>query len=147
MTKEEFDAIRARVLTTYFNNGGFNGCFIDVTNLLAEVERLTAELHCMKSRPVEAEFSRLDTMWQQLVRERDDAVHELRRLKAERDALIRWRDGWLAVDEMCVSEGIAAAFRRGVAAMRMAAARYLYSMALTDDAEAVRALPDPEDKP
>jgi hypothetical protein len=50
--------------------------------LTAEVEQLTAELCRMKSRPCETEFSHLDVMWQQLVRERDKAVFEVQRLRA-----------------------------------------------------------------
>jgi len=104
VTREQLDAIRARVLTTYFNNGGFNGCFIDVTNLLAEVERLTAD-------PLPA------AAW----------MREVER----------------------------AAFSRGVAAMREAAAKRCEVSPFFDKvttvgleyADAVRALPDPEDKP
>lgn len=79
--------------------------------LQLKVERLTAEIHRMKSRPVEAEFSRLDTMWQQLAKERDEAVHELRRLTADPLPAAAW-----------VREVERAAFARGVAAMRNAAA-------------------------
>ena len=41
MTKEQLDAIRARVAKMYYNSGEFD--FIDVTNLLAAVERLMNE--------------------------------------------------------------------------------------------------------
>lgn len=40
------------------------------------------ELKHMKERPVEVENARLDTMWQQLVRERDEAVQALQKLKS-----------------------------------------------------------------
>ena len=41
MTKDQLDAIRARVAKMYYNSGEFD--FIDVTNLFAEVERLMKE--------------------------------------------------------------------------------------------------------
>jgi hypothetical protein len=126
--------------------------------LLAEVERLTAELHRMKSRPVEAEFSRLDTMWQQLVRERDEAAHELSRLKGVRSEVntVKLNDafteGTLKAGE-AMRPLVAAAFSRGVAAMREAAARRCEISPIHGEktttarkyADAVRALPDPED--
>ena len=162
MTREQLDAIRARAAE-------LGTCMTETTLLLAEVERLTAEveakvaqnvalvgmngrlqleverltaeLHRMKSRPVEAEFSRLDTMWQQLVRERDEAVHELRRLTADPLPAAAW-----------VREVEQAAFARGVAAMREAAASELDRLLTARRATAIwvgpdelRALPDPED--
>ena len=134
--------------------------------LLAEVERLTAELHRMKSRPVEAEFSRLDTMWQQLVRERDEAVHELSRLKGVRSEVNTaklndaFTEGTLKAGE-AMRPLVAAAFSRGVAAMRAAAAKECWTTSdeladvpdmeseqgtLQNVAYRIRALPDPEDK-
>jgi len=48
----------------------------------AELKAVKAELARMKARPVEVEYARLDAMWQQLVRERDEAVHALSELRA-----------------------------------------------------------------
>jgi len=76
MTKEQLDTIRA------LHAQGYGIFGTDLRALLDEVEQLTAELCRMKSRPCETEFSHLDVMWQQLVRERDKAVFEVQRLRA-----------------------------------------------------------------
>jgi hypothetical protein len=149
MTREQLDAIRARVDEAANRNWSMEAkVLVDARALLAEVERLTAELHRMKSRPVEAEFSRLDTMWQQLVRERDEAVHELSRLKGVRSEVNTaklndaFTEGTLKAGE-AMRPLVAAAFARGVAAMREAAAQSLSFHSYAD--EIIRALPDPED--
>ena len=49
-----------------------------------ELESVKTVLARMKARPVEAEYARLDAMWQQLVRERDEAVHALSELRPPR---------------------------------------------------------------
>jgi hypothetical protein len=54
-----------------------------------------AEVARMKTRPVEAEYARLDSMWQSLVVERDEAKREVMRLRAENSGS-NLRKGWLA---------------------------------------------------
>ena len=48
-----------------------------------ERDALKAELGRMKSRPCESEFSRLDGMWQDLVKERDALTARVRELEAQ----------------------------------------------------------------
>jgi len=50
--------------------------------MVKRADEAEAALKAMKERPVETEFARLDGMWQQLVRERDEAQRELRRVQA-----------------------------------------------------------------
>lgn len=140
-----------------------DACFIaaapnDIAVLLAEVERLTGELHRMKSRPVEAEFSRLDTMWQQLVRERDEAL-----AKAEQTRLAAYEDkSEFGAARAKMRERESDAFSRGAEAMRNQVLGVIepYAQAPVDCdhaagrawladrlAEHVRALPVPEVTP
>lgn len=51
--------------------------------ILLRDDEARAEIKRMKTRPAEAEYSRLDAMWQQLVRERDAAVRERDEARAE----------------------------------------------------------------
>ena len=48
-----------------------------------ERDKALVELKRMKERPAEAEYARLDTMWQQLVQERDQAMQLLREAHKE----------------------------------------------------------------
>jgi len=48
-----------------------------------ERDKALVELKRMKERPAEAEYARLDTMWQQLVQERDQAMRLLREAHKE----------------------------------------------------------------
>ena len=60
-----------------------------------ERDALKAELGRMKSRPCESEFSRLDGMWQDLVKERDELRTELQ----------SWRDGGLTEEILRRNDG------------------------------------------
>ena len=51
--------------------------------VLLERDELRAELVRMKARPCESEFSRLDGMWQGLVKERDALKAEVAELEAQ----------------------------------------------------------------
>ncbi len=48
-----------------------------------ERDKALVELKRMKERPAEAEYARLDTMWQQLVQERDHAMQLLQEAHKE----------------------------------------------------------------
>ena len=52
-----------------------------------EIADLRAEVKRLKARPAEAEIGRLDVMWQELVRERNEARAGIERLRAEKEAL------------------------------------------------------------
>lgn len=123
----------------------------EVERLKVEVERLTAELD-MEDGNLQVAVQRLTTevvaktkQNVALIGQNGRLQQEVERLTAERDELIRWREGWLAVDEMCESVAIAAAFKRGVAAMREAAVDACRPEH-PDAVRRLRALPDPEDK-
>lgn len=175
MTRDQLDAIRARVeaatpgpwepssdtltwihveahgLTvaecrTYLNRqhtdaqNDANAAFIakareDVPALLAEVERLTAEIKDAESDAELAE-TQLDEIVE-LVGEGGDGSafgsveSMLADFKEREETLVKQRD---------------AAFKRGVAAMREAAAVWVADFCSFSKADRIRALPDPEDK-
>ena len=137
MTREQLDAIRARVAKMYYDSGEFD--FIDVTNLFAEVERLR-DAHAMAVQ-VSGELCELCGWAMKFPGEkcRCELLAEVERLTAERDT----------------------AFARGVAAMREAVVKSVTCHFPTINAggncglctfcdaaldKRIRALPDPEDK-
>lgn len=61
-----------------------------VRHVIEQRGEASSELARMKARPAEAEFSRLDVMWQELVRERD-AAHA-RAKEIERDTTKAWNE-------------------------------------------------------
>lgn len=118
MTREQLDAIRARVAWLE-ENGGIGLPFAEARALLDEVERLKAREEALVQQSV-AQIGL--SGWQ---------YKQIERLTAERDA----------------------AFKRGAAAMREAAADLFEGTAdkaglatMPTWAEFIRALPDPEDK-
>ncbi len=70
----------------------------------AELKAVKAELARMKARPVEVEYARLDAMWQQLVRERDEAVHALSELRPLKQELPKFDADDLQID-VCYGRG------------------------------------------
>jgi hypothetical protein len=70
----------------------------------AELKEVKAELARMKARPVEVEYTRLDAMWQQLVRERDEAVRALSELRSMKQELPAFDADDLQID-VCYGRG------------------------------------------
>lgn len=89
--------------------------------LQQEVERLTAELRRMKSRPCEAEFLRLDVMWQELVKERDEAIAKSK--EAFGGAFEAINSQLRYSSDAYITRITSEAFKRGVAEMRKAAVK------------------------
>lgn len=144
MTREQLDAIRARVEAATRGpwEAGTAFCcpvagWVDgPKRTVCPVYEGTKRTHTLDAN--DAEF---------IAAAREDVpalLAEVERLTAERDELIRWREGWLAVDEASESVAIAAAFQRGVTAMREAAVNAVSFHSYAD--EIIRALPDPEDR-
>ncbi len=163
MTREQLDAIRARLDAV--PSIPWNGSLLrlldgDARALLAEVERLTAEVESKVAQNValmgmngrlQEEVERLT----KLTEETEAQMHL--RIRAGYDKTVA--DSWRAWAE----KQRAAAFSRGAAAMREAAASSLacyFPTARTDGstcglctrcegnyAQHIRNLPDPEDKP
>ena len=79
----------------------------DVPALLAEVERLNEEVRRLGKFLDVCEVVHIHNV--KLKEQLTAAQEKGERLTAERDELVRWREGWLAVDEMCESVGTDAA--------------------------------------
>ena len=155
MTREQLDAIRARVDAATPGPWYADSCLDVYTEQVREIDpdigiELYKTVYSHHTAGPEGTQPWHDTHFMAHAREDVPALlAEVERLTAERDALIRWRDGWLAADEAYENIRTADAFQRGVAAMREAAVAELLDKAhyLSDDwADDLRALPDPEDK-
>lgn len=128
MTNEQLKSIQENV--------DFNDVSIhDVIPLLAEVERLKNELAMVVQ--VSGELCEKCGWAMKFPKEkcRCDLLAEVERLTADPLPAADW-----------VREVERAAFQRGVAAMREAAAQYAKDFCYSGHAQSIRALPDPEDK-
>ena len=186
MTREQLDAIRARVDELNATNGHEPAAWeenrlsmADTNALLAEVVRLTAERDGARAEvaflkrnysleaasKLRAELATANAKVERLTAERDEARAEVKRfVKAVHTRGCQQQS---AYNETCVCGADehqrdlrTLAFKRGVAAMREAAAKYfderaarlhaagdaITATAYSPNAQIIRALPDPEDK-
>ena len=158
MTPSQLSAIRERLDVVEQVGGIYVGTvnFLDdLRALLAEVERLTAEVESKTTQNVAlmGQNGRLHLEVERLTAERDDLKSAVADLNAGLDAqdqvLTNKYNAQLRRAEKAEAERDAA-FRRGVAAMREAAAHVKHSCGYCSRAalqRKIRALPDPEDKP
>ena len=152
MTREQLDAIRARldeVPSIPWNASLLRLLNDDVSALLAEVKRLTAEVESKVAQNVAliGQNGRLQLEVERLTVEREESEHQMHlRIRAGYDKTVA--DSWRAWAE----KQSAAAFQRGVAAMREAAANAIDCPASDcpcngkSVATHIRDLTDPEDK-
>ncbi len=126
MTKEHLDAIRGRAeaCASYRQSREVIAVNDDRLTLLAEVERLNTEVESKVAQNVA------------LIGQNGRLQQEVERLTADPLPAAAW-----------VREVERAAFRRGVAAMREAAAVWVADFCSFSKADRIRALPSPEDKP
>lgn len=90
--------------------------YAELNRVRAERDAAVAELARMKARPAEAEFSRLDVMWQELVRERDAARSEAEQLQERLARINEWADTYGAA--LSPSAGSADTFGDGIRAAK-----------------------------